>query len=218
MADAKYYTFKRNVPLKPGQVVGWAPGHGYYAKTLKAAKVTSAAPPAKTSSSKVAAKAKVAAAKARHTVAPTLAAKRKLVVAFCTWAIANTEQIHYAETRPIPQIKAGKLPVLPFTTDCSGFATMAYQYAGLADPNRASYNGQGFTGTLLGGTKVAKQAAADIGVFGPPTGHHAVVALEAGTDPDLASHGSEAGPLKIKRSVEQDYQPSPLTWIEAVPA
>jgi hypothetical protein len=31
----KYYTYKKDVPLGPGQVIGFTPGKGYYAKTVR---------------------------------------------------------------------------------------------------------------------------------------------------------------------------------------
>lgn len=160
-------------------------------------------------------KIRLAKAKARHGLIPTRAAKRQLVVAFFKWGIAHQPLIHYAQTRPIPQCIRGKLPKLPLTTDCSGFVTMAYQYAGLPDPNGLKFNGQGYTGTLLShGKATSKPKPGDIGIFGGSPGHHAVGAIGWGSDPDCESHGQEAGPILIRASVEQTYQPRPLTWLD----
>lgn len=143
--------------------------------------------------------------------------QRQLVVQFCQWAIANTGRIHYAEIRPIPQVVPGGLPRLPFTTDCSGFATMAYQFAGAADPNGAGFKGTGYTGTLLAHLKrvpLSKVRPGDIAIFGCKSyanGHHAAVVTSviartlAGVG--LASHGSEHGPLPITAAAEAKYQP-----------
>ena len=38
---------------------------------------------------------------------------------------------------------------LPLTTDCSGFVTLCYAWAGAPDPRGLGYSGQGWTGTLL---------------------------------------------------------------------
>lgn len=233
----RYYTRKRDVPaLKKGETVAFAKGKGYYVKPAPKNKVTleiageaknqapfttpvatSVVPAGSgktTTAAKIAARARLIAAKARHTVVPTKAAKRAQVVAFLRWGVAHAAQIHYAEIRPIPHVAPGKLPSLPFTTDCSGFVTMAYQYAGLPDPNGGGYNGTGYTGTLLvKGTPTVVPKPGDIGVYGPKPGHHAVAALIAG-GAEIASHGSEVGPLELAEQVEQRYQPTPLTWLD----
>lgn len=182
-------------------------------------KPTSATPvgSGKTSTAaKVATKVGLKVAKAKHAIAITktqkINAKRQLVVAFAKWGIANADQIHYAQIRPITRVKVGKLPALPWTTDCSGFVTTAYESAGLLDPNKRSYDGEGNTETLQTGTKTTSPKPGDIGVFGTGYGHHALIALAAAADPECGSHGSEVGPLEILASVEQRYQPEPLTW------
>lgn len=169
---------------------------------------------------RVVSKLRLAAVKVQHTVALTgdqqRAAKRAQVVAFCKWGIAHAADIHYAEIRPIPAVVLGKLPSLPFTTDCSGFATMAYQYAGLPNPNGDDWEHRSteYTGTLLEhGHPTQPARPADIGVYGPKPGHHAVIALNAGGSM-LASHGGEQGPLLIAAAIEQQYQPTPLTWLD----
>lgn len=141
--------------------------------------------------------------------------KRQLIVQFCHWAVANTRSIHYAEIRPVPHVRAGRLPGLPFTTDCSGFATMAYAYAGAGDPNGPGP--EKFTGTLLKHlhhVPLAKVRPGDIAVFGCKsyaTGHHAAVVTAVHTRTyagvELASHGSENGPLAISCADEARYQP-----------
>lgn len=143
--------------------------------------------------------------------------KRQLIVRFCHWAVAHEPQIHYAEVRPIPQVKHLVLPKLPFTTDCSGFTTMAFQYAGAADPNGNNYNGEGYTGTLLGHLKhipISLVKPGDVVIYGCKsikTGHHAavVIAVHSATHAGIVtvSHGSESGPMEITVAEEAKYQP-----------
>lgn len=135
-------------------------------------------------------------------------------MAVARWGAAHQPSIHYAEVRPIPLQQAGTLPRLPFTTDCSGFVTMCYRAAAAPDPNGAHYNGQGFTGTLLGnGRKVEKPAPGDVVIYGSGEGHHAALIVAGGSDPLTVSHGSEAGPLLIKVSAERRYQPPGTTYL-----
>lgn len=144
---------------------------------------------------------------------------RAAIVANARWGIENAAAIHYAELRPIDGI--GDPRRLPLTTDCSGFVTLCYAWAGVPDPNGLGYDGQGFTGTLLNHLRPIPPDAvqpADVVVFGPPPGHHAALALEAGADPLLCSHGGEDGPLAIAFSVEAARQPAPATWLRLPPA
>lgn len=131
---------------------------------------------------------------------------RGKVVAFARWAVQNTDRIHYAETRPIPHVQPGRLPALPFTTDCSGFVTMAYQWAGGQDPNGNRFNGQGFTGTIIRAAKrilrVPQARPGDPLVYGPDTGWHTALVIEPGPDPLTVSHGQESEPAYVR--VSQD--------------
>lgn len=149
--------------------------------------------------------------------------KREWVVRLCHWGIANTGAIHYAEKRPIPLPHPHVLPKLPLTTDCSGWATICYRYAGASDPGGSGYNGQNFTGTFLKHMKhinIASVKAGDLVVYGVksnPTGHHVAVVMNAGKHtPDTivtCSHGSENGPLQITVSHEANYQPDGLSGV-----
>jgi cell wall-associated NlpC family hydrolase len=109
------------------------------------------------------------------------------IVAAARWGIANEPRIHYGEARPFPLTR-----LLPLTTDCSGFVTLCYYLAGAPDPNGLGYNGQGWTGTLLGhlGPTVFLLPG-DIVVWGEYPGHHCALVLEAGDDPLMCSHGRE---------------------------
>jgi Putative peptidoglycan binding domain len=141
------------------------------------------------------------------------------IVANARWGIANEPQIHYEQLRPIDGLRDPRK--LPLHTDCSGFATLCYAWAGAPDPNGLDYSGQGWTGTLLEHMKPVPAGGlqpGDLVVFGPPPGHHVALVLEPGTDPLLCSHGEEQGPLRIRFSVESAYQPAPATWLSCLPA
>lgn len=143
---------------------------------------------------------------------------RQRIVANAQWGIAHEPQIHYEQLRPIDGLT--KRRKLPLHTDCSGFSTLCYAWAGAQDPNGLGYSGQGYTGTLLQHMKaIAAEAAqpGDLVVWGPPPGHHVALVLEPGADPLLCSHGEEKGPLEIRFSVESEFQPSPATWLSCLP-
>jgi hypothetical protein len=143
---------------------------------------------------------------------------RAQIVANAQWGIANEPQVHYEQLRPIDGLL--ETHKLPLHTDCSGFVTLCYAWAGAPDPNGLDYSGQGYTGTLLHHMKPLAADAVqpgDLVVFGPPPGHHVALVLEAGPDPLLCSHGEERGPLAIAFSAESRYQPQPATWLGSLP-
>lgn len=154
-------------------------------------------------------------ARARGAATSTL---RERIVAHARWGIAHRAEIHYAELRPIDGLHEPRR--LPLRTDCSGFATLCYAWAGAPDPNGIGYSGQGYTGTLLEHMEAVPLRAAqpgDLVVFGPPPGCHVALVLEPGTDPLLCSHGQEAGPLAVRFSVESRCQPAPARWLACLP-
>jgi hypothetical protein len=129
---------------------------------------------------------------------------RQNMVSYCNWAVSNRARISYAEIRPIPRIPRYHLP---FTTDCSGFATIMAQWSGADDPNGNGYNGDGYTGTMLGHLQhISKQQSlpGDLVVFGPAPGAHVVVLVQAGSagDPQVVSHGQPGDPRRLALSVE----------------
>lgn len=135
---------------------------------------------------------------------------RAQIVQTARWGVAHSADIHYAEVRPIPvQIRPESLP---FTTDCSGFATLCYLWGGARDPNGRGYDGTGFTGTLLThGRRIRRLAYAqpgDLIIYGPAPGHHVVIVVEKGRDPLVVSHGNEAGPVLERHSAELAVQPA----------
>jgi hypothetical protein len=143
---------------------------------------------------------------------------REQIVANARWGIANERDIHYVQARPIDAIDEARR--LPLRTDCSGFATLCYAWAGAPDPNGLAFCGQGYTGTLLRHMERIPAAAAcpgDLVVWGPAPGHHVALVLEPGVDPLLCSHGQERGPFAIRFSEETRFQPSPVVWLSCLP-
>jgi len=57
------------------------------------------------------------------------------------------------------------------------------------------------------GITLAQARPGDLCVFGPGTGHHVVMVLQAGRDPLHFSHGQERDPIAIRHSVESKFQP-----------
>ena len=115
---------------------------------------------------------------------------RQAVVSNALWgaevATRQPKQIHYGEVRPI----RGAPRQLPLTTDCSGFVTLCYQWAGAPDPNGTHYDGTGSTGTMLHACahiRPNEAQLADLIVFGAAPGTHVVLIVETGPDPVVVS-------------------------------
>lgn len=145
-------------------------------------------------------------------------ARRRRIVAVARWGIAHAAEIHYVELRPIEGLH--RPWGVPLRTDCSGFATLCYAWAGAPDPNGRSYDGQGYTGTLLAHLRPVPLDGVrqgDLVVWGEPPGVHTALVLEPGGDPLLCSHGEESGPVAIRFSVESRGQPEPAVWLTPPP-
>jgi cell wall-associated NlpC family hydrolase len=143
-----------------------------------------------------------------------VATVRQKIVAAARWGIAHEPRIHYGEVRPVPLGRT-----LPLTTDCSGFVTVCYYLAGAPDPNGLGYSGQGWTGTLLEHLDEIEAGSArrgDVVVWGAYPGRHCAIVLEPGSDPLVASHGQERGPLAIRYSDECRFQPPCVTWLDGL--
>jgi hypothetical protein len=144
---------------------------------------------------------------------------RSAIVAVARWGIAHAGAIHYEELRPIDGLH--RVRQLPLRTDCSGFVTLCYAWAGAPDPNGLGFSGQGYTGTLLQHLQPVPLDGVqpgDVVVWGPPPGIHAALVLEPGADPLLCSHGREAGPLELAFSAETRAQPAPAAFLALPPA
>lgn len=136
---------------------------------------------------------------------------REKIVEYCEWGIRSQARIHYAQIRPIPHGTPAAMKTLPLATDCSGFATMAYKYAGAPDPNGSGYDGHGYTGTMLQhGVKVTTPLPGDLILFGAFPGHHVTLYMETWHGAWLTcSHGGEYGPIRILNHREEMAQGVP---------
>jgi hypothetical protein len=141
---------------------------------------------------------------------------REKIVANAKWGVANAAQIHYSEGAQ--RMEGVNHPFkLPLTSDCSAFVTDCYNWAGAPDPNGNNYNGYGYTGTLLShGTKIplSEVQPGDVIVYGPGTGWHTAIVVEAGPDPLTISMGQESDPSYVR--VSQDGR-LPQTYLRFLP-
>jgi hypothetical protein len=146
------------------------------------------------------------------------ASLRARIVEVARWGIRNERQIHYQQLRPLDGLD--RPYKLPLHTDCSGFATLCYRWAGAGeDPNGGGFTGA-YTGTMLTHCRHIPRSAVrpgDLVVWGRYPGHHVALVLEPGPDPLVCSHGQEKGPLALEFSAESAYQPSPATWLACLP-
>ncbi len=121
--------------------------------------------------------------------------------------VSRKRKVHYAQVRPMQtnSIRPGHLRIAlarpkGITMDCSESVTLICRLAGLRDPNGNHYNGQGFTGTLLGHLHHYKGPVANahpgaMVVFGGGDGEHVAMLYEHDEkDPRCFSHGTEADP------------------------
>jgi lysozyme family protein len=144
--------------------------------------------------------------------APDEAAIRAKIVEWALWGVKNKANIAYSQG-PSRLAWLDGPGSLPLATDCSAFATLCYAWAGAPNPNfdgaYAAAAG-GYTGTLLKRCRHVPRSAAkpgDLVVWTPPAdGHHVAILVSTGADPWLASHGSDAGPLRIRFSAEHAAQ------------
>ena len=140
---------------------------------------------------------------------------RKRIVEWALWGCKNSAKIAYSQNGNVRLALLGKKAALPLATDCSGFATLCYSWAGAPNPNAAgAYDARqpAFTGSMLAHChRIPRKAAqpGDLVVWTPPaSGQHVCVVVAAGADPMLVSHGDDTGPKKLRFSAEDAYQRS----------
>jgi len=133
-----------------------------------------------------------------------MADARQDIVNWARWGVANSAGFTYSENADRME-GVNKPGVTPCVCDCSAFVTYCYSWAGAADPNGQGYDGQGYTGTLLShGAPIALHDVqpGDVIVYGPGTGDHTAVIVEAGADPLTVSMGEQGDPSYVR--VSQD--------------
>ena len=140
---------------------------------------------------------------------------RKRIVQWALWGCRNTAQIAYSQNGNVRLAQLGKKASVPLATDCSGFATLCYSWAGAPNPIAGgAYDARqpAFTGSMLAHCrKIPKSAAqpGDLVVWTPPAqGQHVCLVVQGGADPLLVSHGDDSGPKKLRFSAEDAYQRS----------
>jgi lysozyme family protein/peptidoglycan hydrolase-like protein with peptidoglycan-binding domain len=151
---------------------------------------------------------------------------RKRIVQWAMWGCKNSAQIAYSQNGNVRLSQLGKKASVPLATDCSGFATLCYSWAGAPNPNApGAYDARqpAFTGSMLGHLRKIPKAAAqpgDLVIWTPPaSGQHVCVVVSGGPDPMLVSHGDDSGPKKLRFSAEDAYQRShqhgTAVWLSA---
>lgn len=117
----------------------------------------------------------------------------------------------YDEVRPYPPNLFG--PPIPVKTDCSGFVTLCYKYAGAPDPNGLGYSGMGYTATLLArGTPVKQGRPGDLAFWSNPS--H--VAIYAG-NLQVYEFGGDPGPIATGLVTEDGYHQAFLGFRSYLP-
>lgn len=125
-----------------------------------------------------------------------MADARSEIVKWARWGVENRGRFNYTEG-PQRMAQLGGPGTGAIYCDCSAFVTYCYSWAGAPDPNGFGYNGTGYTGTLLAhGTPItmAQAQPGDVVVYGPGTGWHTALIVEAGADPLTVSHGQQGDP------------------------
>ena len=138
---------------------------------------------------------------------------RKKIVKWALWGCKNSDQIGYSQNGTVRLSALGTRGALPLATDCSGFVTLCYCWAGAPNPNgRGAYDARqpAYTGSMLDRCRRIPKSAArpgDLVVWTPPSrGQHVCIVVAAGPDPMLVSHGDPSGPKHLRFSAEDGYQ------------
>ncbi len=130
---------------------------------------------------------------------------RNAVVAWARWGVRNSR--HFIYSMGSERMSAiGRRGVLPIVADCSASVTAWYNFAGAPNPNGFPYSlMEGYTGTLLDSSSgrdidLALVRPGDIVVYGPGTGEHTALIVEAGLDPLTVSMGRQGDPSFVRIS------------------
>lgn len=139
---------------------------------------------------------------------PSLDPRRREFVDYALWGVQHAAQIHYSQSRPIPQYGVKHVPM---TLDCSSFAITLARWSGIPDPSGGSY-ADGNTDTILAHARHIDRRDLELGdmvlwAIGLD-GKHVAAVTGLGSDPMLASHGSDAGPIAIHLSSEDNWHSS----------
>lgn len=154
---------------------------------------------------------------------------RAACVSVAQLLLANAARIHYP---PNDQRTTGSIHEISslaslqnilgsaggLTADCSQTVSLIAHVAGARCPDgeyAKDWAADGYTGTLLAGCEhitAGQVKPGDLHVYGAGTGHHVAMALSAGPNPEMVSHGSD--PIRLVRdSDESRYQPAGGAWL-----
>jgi len=124
--------------------------------------------------------------------------------AYARKLVENAARIDYSQTRSRP-MQLGSLQEIPRWADCSSSVTIIYHAAGIPDPNRRSYDGYGYTGTLVAhGRHVTRDRIQPLDLVfygsasarsGFPAGAPTHVAMVMDGQGAIFTFGSEPGPV-----------------------
>ena len=138
---------------------------------------------------------------------------RTAIVEWAKWAVDSKRKFNYTEGSTRMSAIGVWPPANAIFADCSAFVTWCYWMAKADDPNGQNYDHEGYTGTLLShGTKItlAEVQPGDVIVYGPGTGWHTALVVQAGHDPLTISHGQQGDPSYCR--VSQDGR-QPQTYL-----
>ena len=129
--------------------------------------------------------------------------RRSEIVRAALWTVAHNHEATYSEGSD--RLYSLERPfTTPFISDCSAGVTDMYRWGLASDPNGLDYGGDPYTGTLIAHGRLIparKVRSADVGILGPGTGWHAVLALSGGSDPKCWSMGEQGDPKVYPFSV-----------------
>jgi lysozyme family protein len=138
---------------------------------------------------------------------------RKRIVNWARWGVKNRGRIGYAQDGTVRLSALSTPGALPLATDCSGFATLCYAWAGAPNPNASGpfdARAGAYTGTMLDHCRRIPKSAAkpgDLVIWTPPSrGQHVCIVVAGGPDPVVVSHGDDTGPKRLRFSAEDAYQ------------
>ena len=127
-----------------------------------------------------------------------MADRRKFIVAAAKRGVAENSRFDYTEGARRMAYVHSPWHRPRVEADCSSALTYWYSWSWALDPNGYNFNGEGYTGSLLGhGVEVplSDVQPADAVVYGPGTGWHVGCVVEVhGHDILTVSHGQQGDP------------------------
>jgi hypothetical protein len=144
-------------------------------------------------------------------------AQRAHLVDLLRWTIRHERAFHYLQRRPMryvgwseTQLRAWVAHGGTVSMDCSEYAKTMFHMAGLHDPTGRGYDPWGNTDSMLSAlphySDPSEAWPGALVVWGSPPSHHVAIVLTRGSNPSLASHGREAGPVEVSLHAEDVAQ------------